>query len=250
MPGPVSPDPARDRLGKVEAGRVLDVATGAGAFIIQLAGLFAGYDGFTGIDLRDKPLAAARKAFADGSGKDVRNAEFSRMDAAKMTFADGSFDTATVANSLHHLPDPAAVLLEMKRVTRPGGLLVVAEMFRDRQTETQLTHVLMHDFWGEANTLQGECHRPSYTRDEISGLVEGVGLDGLEQFETSDLSSDPKDPEGIEFLARRNRELLEPLRGHPDFARLDARRAELEDRARRVGFHSATRLWAIGRVPA
>jgi len=250
MPGPLSPDPARDRLGSLQAGRVLDVATGTGAFIIQLAGLFAGYDSFTGIDLRDAPLAAARKAFAEGPGRDIGNVEFSRMDAARLDFTDGSFDTATIANSLHHLPDPLRVLGEMKRVTRAGGLLVIAEMFRDRQTETQLTHVLMHDFWGEVNTLRGECHRPSYTRDEIARLVEAVGLDGMEKFETSDLSSDPKDPEGIEFLARRNRELLEPLQDHPEFARLDARRAELEDRARKVGFHSATRLWAIGRVPA
>lgn len=240
MPGP---------LAGISAGRVLDAATGSGSFIIQLAGLFAGYESFTGIDLRDKPLAAARKAFADGPGKDIPNVEFLRMDAIRMTFADGTFDTAAIANSLHHLPDPGRVLAEMKRVTRPGGLLVIAEMFRDRQAETQLTHVLMHDFWGEINTIQGEFHRPSYTRNEIAALVDSVGLDELETLETSELSDDPKDPETVDFLVKRNRGLIEPLRDHPAFARLDGIRAELEDRIRKVGFHSATRLWAIGRVP-
>jgi SAM-dependent methyltransferase len=251
MPGPLNPEAAaRERLGPVKAGRVLDVATGGGGFILRLAPLFAGYASFTGIDLREEPLVAARKAFADGPGRDVHDVEFARMDAAAMTFPDDSFDTATVANSLHHLPDPGQVLREMKRVTRPGGLLVIAEMFRDGQAETQLTHVLMHDYWGELNTIQGQYHRPSFTRAEIVELVDGAGLEHVDRFETSDLSPDPLDPEGIEFLCRRNRELLEPLRGHPDFARLETRCTELEARARRVGFHSATQLWSIGRVPA
>ena len=63
MPGPLNPEAAaRERLGPVKAGRVLDVATGGGGFILRLAPLFAGYASFTGIDLREEPLVAAMKA--------------------------------------------------------------------------------------------------------------------------------------------------------------------------------------------
>jgi demethylmenaquinone methyltransferase/2-methoxy-6-polyprenyl-1,4-benzoquinol methylase len=48
-------------------------------------------------------------------------------DAARLPFADASFDAVTVSFGLRNVSDPRAALAEMLRVTRPGGRLVVCE---------------------------------------------------------------------------------------------------------------------------
>ncbi|NIQ59923.1 MAG: demethylmenaquinone methyltransferase [Gammaproteobacteria bacterium] len=48
-------------------------------------------------------------------------------DALRLPFADASFDAVTISFGLRNVHDPAAALAEMRRVTRPGGRLVVCE---------------------------------------------------------------------------------------------------------------------------
>src|SRR4029077_14707852 len=47
--------------------------------------------------------------------------------AEKLPFADASFDLVTCQTVLIHMPDPGAVVAEMVRVARPGGLILAAE---------------------------------------------------------------------------------------------------------------------------
>jgi demethylmenaquinone methyltransferase/2-methoxy-6-polyprenyl-1,4-benzoquinol methylase len=48
-------------------------------------------------------------------------------DAMRLPFADGAFDVVTISFGLRNVVDPDAALIEMLRVTRPGGRLVVCE---------------------------------------------------------------------------------------------------------------------------
>ena len=48
-------------------------------------------------------------------------------DALRLPFADASFDAVTIAFGLRNVADPALALREMRRVTKPGGRLVVCE---------------------------------------------------------------------------------------------------------------------------
>ncbi len=52
---------------------------------------------------------------------------FTAGDATRLPFADASFDAVTISFGLRNVVDPDAALLEMLRVTRPGGRLVVCE---------------------------------------------------------------------------------------------------------------------------
>ncbi len=51
---------------------------------------------------------------------------FIAADAEHLPFPDKTFDGVFVAASFHHLPNPARGLREMARVTKPGGLVIVA----------------------------------------------------------------------------------------------------------------------------
>ncbi|MDT9594837.1 demethylmenaquinone methyltransferase [Nocardioides zeae] len=52
---------------------------------------------------------------------------FTAGDATRLPFADGVFDAVTISFGLRNVVDTPAALAEMRRVTRPGGTLVVCE---------------------------------------------------------------------------------------------------------------------------
>ena len=63
-----------------------------------------------------------------GVGKQARpHLPFTAGDGTRLPFADGTFDAVTISFGLRNIVDPLAGLREMRRVTRPGGRLVVCE---------------------------------------------------------------------------------------------------------------------------
>jgi len=52
---------------------------------------------------------------------------FTAGDGTRLPFADGTFDAVTISFGLRNIVDPDAGLREMRRVTKPGGRLVVCE---------------------------------------------------------------------------------------------------------------------------
>ena len=61
-------------------------------------------------------------------GKQARpHLPFTAGDGTRLPFADDSFDAVTISFGLRNIVDPLAGLRELRRVTRPGGRLVVCE---------------------------------------------------------------------------------------------------------------------------
>ncbi len=226
-------------LGDVSGGHVLDVATGTGDFVRLLLDGLRDHVEIVGIDTNAARAAAFEEAFGDRP--EVR---FLEMDAHRLAFADVSFDTVCVSNSLHHFADPAPVLAEMLRVVRPGGHVIVNEMYRDGQSDEQMTHVLLHHWWAAVGTVRGEVHRETYRRAEIVEIVESLGLEDLRLVDLSDADEDPHDPSAIADLEAAIDRYVVLAEGHPA---LQARGEELRARLRTVGVRGATQLVAIGR---
>ena len=53
------------------------------------------------------------------------NVVVEQADITHLRYADNSFDTVVAANVIHLLPEPGDALKELKRVTRPGGTIIV-----------------------------------------------------------------------------------------------------------------------------
>jgi SAM-dependent methyltransferase len=228
----------KDILGNIPGGRVLDVATGGGGFIHFLLEGLRDYTEIIGVDATDRGADAFAAAF-----KDRPNIHFQQMDAHQLDFANSSFDLVCISNSLHHL-DPGPALRQMERVLRPGGFLLVSEMFRDGQTETQTTHVELHHWWAAVDRLNGIDHRETYTRAQLVELATVPGLEVPQLYDLSNLGDDPHDPAIMDELQPVFERYIQRAEGHPG---LQARGAELRQRVQKVGFHSATTLLALAR---
>jgi phosphatidylethanolamine/phosphatidyl-N-methylethanolamine N-methyltransferase len=102
--------------------RVLEVGVGTG---INLS-LYPKDASITGIDFSEPMLEKARDRVAR---KGLRRPRLLQMDAADLKFADDSFDIVYAPYLISVVPDPVKVALEMRRVCRPGGRIVLLNHF-------------------------------------------------------------------------------------------------------------------------
>jgi ubiquinone/menaquinone biosynthesis C-methylase UbiE len=224
----------------LSGGRVLDVGTGNGNFARVLIENLKDYAEIVGIDTNERAINAARANFTEP------NVRFVTMDAEHLDFPDASFDTVCLAYSLHHLANVPQVLSEMRRVLKPAGNFIIAEMYRDQQTDAQLTHVYLHHWWAEIDTALGVTHNETYTRQQIAAIAASLGLQHLTLHDYAELERDPKDAATLEALDKRIEQTLVRAQTVPNASGLQQRGAELRERIHAIGFHSATILIAVG----
>jgi len=106
---------AAERIG----GRVLEVGVGTGISLPDYARTTRLY----GVDISEPMLRKARERVTE---LELTNVEgLSVMDAANLSFPDGSFDVVVAQYVITTVPDPEAALDEFARVLRPGGEIVL-----------------------------------------------------------------------------------------------------------------------------
>jgi len=100
----------------------LDIACGTGRLAIELSKLVGPEGHITGVDFNREMLRVA--------ARQSRGIAWIDADALSLPFADQTFDATTMAFGLRNLADPGAGAVEMARVVRAGGHLVVLEFVR------------------------------------------------------------------------------------------------------------------------
>jgi len=112
-------------------GNVLELGTGTGA-TLPFARENGSVTSFTGTDLSTGMLAQARRKWDAlvAEHNAPFPATFTTMDATRLAFPDGAFDTVTTSLTLCTVPDPAQTLREMARVCSRDGRIVVLEHVR------------------------------------------------------------------------------------------------------------------------
>ncbi len=94
---------------------VLELACGTGILSVRLAGSVKLLEA---TDFSEEMIRQA-KAKAHSS-----RLHFSVQDAASLPYASETFDAVVISNALHIMPEPEKVLAEIKRVLKPGGILI------------------------------------------------------------------------------------------------------------------------------
>lgn len=105
-----------------QGAKILDIACGLGETTRLLAAHFPGAQ-ITGLD-RDAALINAAKNITAPADCDIA---FITGDAEQLPFEDNSFDFVFSRYLLMHVPDVMAILQEMKRVCKPGGIVYAQE---------------------------------------------------------------------------------------------------------------------------
>lgn len=105
--------------------RVLDIGCGTG----ELARLVARHYGASRVVAADFTRAMLENALGSSSGRPERaRIDFARATALRLPFADATFDLVTNAFVARNLSDLAVAFREVRRVLRPGGVLMTLEI--------------------------------------------------------------------------------------------------------------------------
>jgi ubiquinone/menaquinone biosynthesis C-methylase UbiE len=101
---------------------VADLGCGLGFDVHRLAALVGPNGKAIGIDMSHALLTTARTACAKPAA-----ASFLQADIQRLPLADTSLDACKIDRTLQHVEKPSAVLSEVFRTLRPGGLVVCSE---------------------------------------------------------------------------------------------------------------------------
>jgi SAM-dependent methyltransferase len=213
--------------------RALDVGCGPGALTGELVRRL-GATAVSAVDPSESFVAATAARYP---GVTVRRAA-----AEDLPFPERSFDRALAQLVVHFMPDPVAGLAEMRRVTRPDG--VVAACVWDHAGGTGPLGL----FWGTARELDPVVDDESELPGTREGhLAELFASAGLRDIEARTLSADLEHPTFDDWW--------EPFSGGVGpagsyVAQLDAdRQIELRERCRaqlpEAPFTITARAWAV-----
>ena len=104
-------------------GSVLEVGVGTGISLCK----YKSHLKVTGIDLSPEMLAKARMRVAKDNLSHVE--DILEMDASELKFEDNSFDTVVAMYVMTVVPDPDQVMVELERVCKPGGEVIIISHF-------------------------------------------------------------------------------------------------------------------------
>lgn len=158
--------------------KILDVGTGAGFFAAILSSL--GHE-VTGIDMSTKMLCEADKNLRELNLR----AEFVKMNAQVLDFADETFDAVVTRNLTWTLPDVKAAYREWWRVLKIGGVLMNFDsdygdkIFSDDVcNEIEVTDAMLIECDAIKNSLTiSTCRRPFWDAGFLEGINFSVRLD-------------------------------------------------------------------------
>lgn len=149
--------------------RVLDVGAGTGVSTAELgrAGAYA-----LGSDISLGMLAAGRRARP--------HVPLLAGDALALPFRDATFDAVAISFALRNVRHPQAALAELRRVTRPGGRLVVCEFSHptNRVFRTIYLSYLMRSLPAVARRVASNPEAYVYLAESIRAWPDRVGLAG------------------------------------------------------------------------
>ncbi|HVM57676.1 MAG TPA: methyltransferase domain-containing protein [Gaiellaceae bacterium] len=159
-----------DLAGVRSGQRVLDVGCGPGALTAELVGR-VGAPAVSAVDPSEPFVTAARERHPE---VDVRQAG-----AESLPFEGASFDAALAQLVVQFMADPAAGVAEMRRVTKPGGV-VTACVWDHGGGGGPLS-----PFWEAARDLDGgsdgESHGVGASAGDLARLFESAGLSAVEE---------------------------------------------------------------------
>jgi ubiquinone/menaquinone biosynthesis C-methylase UbiE len=114
--------------------RVLEIGPGTGYYTLDIAEWVGPGGNVEIFDLQQEFLDHTMRRAAE---RGLENIVPTQGDATALAYEDASIDAVVLNAVLGEIPDPTAALREIRRVLKPGGRLLVGELFGDPHFTTQ-----------------------------------------------------------------------------------------------------------------
>ena len=160
-----------------EKARVLDAGAGRGYLSLLLASRNPDAH-VTGIDYS---LMQVRRADTYRRQKRIFNCSFQQGNVRSLQFPDAVFDAVVSVGSIKHWSDPHRGLMELRRVIKPDGSLIIAETNREASDDdlrkiVKRFHIPLVPedflFWGHRHVVFGQ----SYSETTLADVVRRAGF--------------------------------------------------------------------------
>jgi ubiquinone/menaquinone biosynthesis C-methylase UbiE len=148
-----------DALGEFRFDSILDLGSGTGAMLEQVVSRPP--------DVSAKGLDLSPRMAAVASARLGVKAEISVGDADGLPYEDATFDAITCVDSFHHYRRPQTALLEIRRVLRPFGHLVLADFWLPAPAQQAFNVALRLTPYGDVRV---------YSRAELVIMAARAGL--------------------------------------------------------------------------
>lgn len=146
---------------KPKGGRLIDIGCGYGFFLAEMKRR-------GGWRLQGMDVSSTAVTYAAGQGFDVTQAT---LETAKLE--DNAFDAVTMFYVLEHVTDPAGVLAEVRRILKPGGLLML------RVPHTTPIVEFLNLFGVKNNLYDPPFHLSDFSTATIRRFLEQAGFTGI-----------------------------------------------------------------------
>jgi SAM-dependent methyltransferase len=143
----------REALAPVGGERLLEIGPGTGYYTVAVAEWLGPEGTLEILDLQRKMLDHTVRAARE---RGLANVAGTQGDARSLPYEDDRFDGAFLVATLGEVPDQDLALRELARVIRPGGRLVVGELFGDPH-------------WVRLGRLKERCERAGLRFEERIG---------------------------------------------------------------------------------
>ena len=183
------------------ASRALDLGCGVGAMTRRL--VKRGAVAPIAVDRSRVQLAAARRL---GGGRWVL------ADGGALPFADARFDLVYSSWLLEHVPDPLAIVREVRRVLAPGGAFWAAEV----ENASFVVHPRSEPLdraWAALNEAQLALHGDPYVGRKLSGLLFDAGFRDVHVFPVTQHGHAGR-PDAFRALVHEFVEILRSAKGN------------------------------------
>lgn len=228
----------KDFFKKIEINSIVDAGTGTGDFIAVLNEVFPNSE-ISGFDPNSESIAIAKEKYP--------KIKFFEMGVESIDFEDSTFDLASISMALHHVPDVQNSLKELQRLVKPGGWIIVNELYSDNLNQAQVTHKLYHHFRSKIDRLIGVSHNETFKKDEIIKMVKDSGI-GIKLHFKNHIKRKEEDSKVLEERIEKMNLMLEKIKHLPDYNLLLPEIDVFKDRVLKYGFQSPPRVVIVGQA--
>lgn len=141
---------------------ILDVGCASGWFLSELAKKFKNAK-CTGIDVYDDAIEYGKKRY--------KKLELIKADGHKIPFKKASFDFVICNEVLEHVEHPEKVLLEIKRVLKPGGVAVI-----EMDSGNWLFRTVWHWWTHMRRGVWRDAHIHVFTAQKLERMIKKCGF--------------------------------------------------------------------------